>query len=89
MFEESQCNPNDGVCLEFRKWKGSKRLCITAYSSGNGPNGWEENYNVTPFEEWSGEQRVQMLRHVPDLFGNAVNQIKRFVEQTKDEEGQK
>lgn len=87
-FAQSQHCPDDCVCLEFRKWKGYKRLCITSYWSGSGPDGWEEGEDVTPFEEWSGEQRVQMLLHVPDLFQNAVKQVKAFIDKTKDEENQ-
>lgn len=82
-YFEDECNPGNNDCLEFRKWKGAKRLCIAAYSAGSGPYGWEENCDVTPYDEWSGEQRVAMLRHVPGLFQAAAKQTQAFVDQTK------
>jgi len=77
---------HEWISLEFRKWKGAKRLCVTYHSEGNGPNGWDESEEVTPFEEWSGEQRVDMLRHVPGLFKSAVKQVQHFIDRTKDVE---
>ena len=76
----------EGVYLEYRKWKGIKRICIVSCWFEHSHYGMEMAEDVTPYEEWSGEQRVDMLRHVPDLFRVAVEQVKRFVEQTKDEE---
>jgi hypothetical protein len=76
--------PVEWARLEFRKWKGAKRLCITSYTGH--PQGGDETCEVIPFEEWSGEQRVQMLQHVPDLFENAVKEIRQFIEKTQEEE---
>jgi hypothetical protein len=76
-------NPEDRWCIEFRKYNGSKRICFTIYYGSNGPYGWEEECDVTPYDEWSGEQRVEMLKYVPDLFEAAEKQVKEFIEQTK------
>ncbi len=81
-YLEDECNPENKDCLEFRKWKGSKRLCIAEYSAGNGPHGWDESCDVTPYDEWSTEQRLRMLRYVPALFQAAVKQTQDFVDQT-------
>lgn len=60
--------------LEWRKWKGSKRICIVSYSGSPDGEG-----NVTPFEEWSAEERIDMLRCVPRLFESAIGQTKAFI----------
>ncbi len=62
--------------LEFRKWNGSKRIC----KSYCDPSYEEE---ITPYEEWSAEDRVNMIQHVPGLFREAEKQVKAFIEKTK------
>ena len=67
------------LCFEWRKWKGARRLCIVSYHLPT------DETDVTPYEEWSGEQRVEILKHVPALFAAAEKGIKEFIEQTKEE----
>lgn len=63
------------VCLEWRKWRGAKRLCIVEYYDYIG-----ENVDVTPYEEWSGEDRCNLLDSVPKLFARAAQCTKEFIE---------
>jgi hypothetical protein len=70
----------DSVALEWRKWKGSKRVCITSYGYEHADGDMHETEDVTPFEEWSAEQRLDMLEHVPGLFEAAFVQTKQFIE---------
>lgn len=63
--------------LEWRKYKGTRRFCITHY--------WyevaiqEDRENIIPFEEWSTEQKIDFLNHLPSLLKNAESQIKKFL----------
>lgn len=66
--------------LEWRKWNGKKRFCISMYAH------LMEVETVTPFEEWSAEQRIAMLSFIPELFESAEKQIKAFIDKTRDEE---
>jgi hypothetical protein len=68
-------------CLDFRKHKGKKRICTAMYSF-NSQTG-DEEIDVTPYEEWSGEQRVELLTHVPKLFAEAEKKTKEFIEKTQ------
>ena len=79
-FDQNAYGP-ECTALEWRKWKGSKRICIVSYFVENTPDGPEDTWQVTPYEEWSGEQRLAMLRHVPALFEAAEKQTKKFVSQ--------
>lgn len=73
--------------LEWRKWRGKKRFCITFYGMEMDSSGdYTEIEEVTPYEEWSAEQRIEMLQHVPGLFNTAVNQVKGFIDKTRDKE---
>lgn len=73
--------------FEWRKWLGKKRFCITSYGWVTDPNeGLMESSEVTPFEEWSADQRLDMLRHVPEIFKSAEEQLKLFIDRTRDEE---
>ena len=85
-FDEDDYSPENYLALEWRKWNGSKRICIVSYYMESGPEGPEEASSTTPYEEWSGEQRVEMLQHIPKLFEAAVAQTKSFIERTKDKE---
>lgn len=78
--EDPECPPNC-TALEFVRWKGEKRICIVTYSMQNTPYGPDEVREVTPYEEWGGEQRIDMLQHVPGLFKKAVEVTKQFIEQ--------
>ena len=77
---------HSSTSLEWRKWRGKKRFCITYWCCGQTEVGYEEHEDVTPYEEWSAEQRVDMLRYVEHLFENAPKQIQRFIDKTQDEE---
>jgi len=70
------------INLEWKKWKGKRRICLVSHLQGNGPEGWEEDETVTPYEEWGGELRINMLQYVPKLFEAAVEQTKAFIEKT-------
>lgn len=83
--------PEDHGCysqLEWRKCQGKKKVCIVWHSRGNGPYGYEETEEVTPYEEWSGGQRIEMLQHVPNLFVAAAKQTKEFIAKTRNQEGE-
>jgi hypothetical protein len=84
-YWESDYCPADCTALEFKKWKGSKRICLVSYGLEQTPYGQDVSSVTTPYDEWSGEQRVEMLEHVPGLFEAAVKQTKDFIERTKDE----
>ena len=66
--------------LEWRKLSGQRRICDTSYIFDAG--GPREDH-VKPYEEWSGQQRADLIEHVPDLFRVAEKQIKEFIEATK------
>ena len=83
-FSESPYNSYDYVRLEWRKWKGKKRICVVSCYMQDTPDGPDEMETVTPYDEWSGEQRIAMLQHVPDLFDAAAEQIKTFISRTID-----
>lgn len=74
---------NHWVNLSWRKWKGKKRICIVSHHEGNGPDGYEIEEIVTPYEEWGGELRISMLQHVPKLFDAAIEQTKAFIAKTQ------
>lgn len=71
--------------LEWRKWKGSKRLCTAV----NFFNGQDELEDVTPFEEWGAEHKLEMLKHVPGLFKDAAVQTERFIKRINGKGGAK
>lgn len=85
-FSEDVTDPNTNTCLEWRKWNGSKRLCIVEHWLESTPYGPEGREEVIPYEEWSGEQRIEMLEHIPELFKAAERQIKEFIDKTKSTE---
>lgn len=74
-------------CLEWRKWKGSWRLCFVSYDFDNSRG--EEIREVVPYEEWSAEHRLNLLKHVPSLFNDAVKQTKEFISRAKSPEVKK
>ncbi len=84
IFAENPYHAPDYVRLEWRKWKGKKRICIVSHHLVDTPDGPEEGETVTPYDEWGGEQRVDMLQHVPKLFEAAVKQTKAFIARTRE-----
>jgi len=74
----------DSLGLEWRKWKGKKRICVVSCYLADTPFGPEEAETVTPYDEWGGEQRVNMLKHVPKLFEAAAKQTKAFIARTQE-----
>lgn len=76
-------HPEDFMCLVWKKWNGKKRICIEVHIFD--PNNQYSEYSVTttPYDEWSGEQRIEMLQHVPGLFEAAEKQTKKFIDKTK------
>jgi len=79
---EGEDHGNYRLNLEWRKWKGKKRICIVEWVFGCTPYGPEESETVTPYDEWSGEQRIQMLEYVPQLFEAAAKRTKEFIAKT-------
>ena len=65
--------------LEFRKWKGSKRVCLS-YCDPHDSSAQLETY---PLDEWSAEERLEMLKHVPGLFSEAEKATRKFVESVR------
>lgn len=76
LWESDSCM--ESRCLEYRKYSGKKRICLTYYSI----HSQSEECDITPYDEWSGEQRVDMLKHVPNLFERATAQTKEFIAKT-------
>ncbi|WP_428305001.1 hypothetical protein [Lacipirellula sp.] len=74
-------NCDQSYRLDFRKHAGKKRICTGIYYFN--PNTGDEEVDVTPYEEWSGEQRVELLRHVPALFEEAAKAVKEFIQKTQ------
>lgn len=66
------------ACLEWRRWKGTRRLCVVEYSELSEL----AEIDVTPYEEWSGEQRLTLLQHVPELFERAAEITRDFVDRS-------
>jgi len=78
-------SPERSVDLEWRKWRGKFRFCYT-YNDYEYDQYLDEHVateDVTPFDEWGAERKVEMLKHIPALFENAARQISEFVEKTK------
>lgn len=69
---------DDYSCLEYKKVNGKKRVCITQYRDAGTDI---ERVSTTPYEEWSVEQRMSMLDHVPGLFESAQALMKKFIAQ--------
>ena len=83
-FDEDPYHAPDCIRLEWRKCNGKKRLCIVSCYMQMTPDGPEWDANVTPYEEWGGEQRINMLKHVPKLFEAAAKQTKAFIAKTEE-----
>lgn len=71
--------------LEWRKWKGGKRICYVTHYLEMTPIGPEAAEDITPYEEWGAELRLDMLKHVPALFEAAVRQTKAFIARAHEE----
>jgi len=67
--------------IEWRKWNGKKRICIVKSYEDD-----EELTAVIPYEEWSAEQRINILEHVPKLFKAAAEQTKAFIAKAQRQE---
>lgn len=82
-YDECDWDPENFACLSWKKWNGKRRVCKEVHFFD--PNRPHSNYEITttPYDEWSGEQRAELLKHVPGLFKAAEAQIKKFIEQTK------
>ena len=78
-YSENERDPEQYMTLEWRKWKGGRKLCTVYHHYEHSYNGLESAEDVTPYDEWSAEHRAEMLRHVPALFKAAEEQVKAFV----------
>lgn len=81
-----QYAPADYSCLVWRKWNGKKRICIehNFFNPNLEYSGSDFEVTTIPYEEWSGEMRIEMLEHVPGLFAAAAEETKEFIAKTQD-----
>lgn len=79
-FDFGNYDSPEQSCLVWQKWNGKKRLCIQHDVMSPNSKFTEFDRTITPYEEWSGEQRIAMLQHVPGLFAAAEEATKRFIE---------
>jgi len=84
-YSYNDLNPEEHTCFIWKKWNGKKRVCIEVhiFNPNNPYSDSDFEVTTTPYEEWSGEQRIKMLEHVPGLFEAAEKQTKEFIEKTK------
>ena len=83
-YDEDEWHPENSYCLVWKKWNGKKRICTESHIFAPGSNPYSDyDVTTTPYDEWSGPQRINMLAHVPGLFQAAEKQTKEFIEQTK------
>jgi hypothetical protein len=77
--------PDDSAYLVWKKWNGKKRICLEFHSFNPNNDNPFSDYDVktTPYEEWSGQQRLDMLKHVPGLFDAAAKATQDFINKTK------
>ena len=76
----------DYQCLCWKKWNGKNRICHEAHLFHGGQNPLHDSdfdVTTTPYEEWSGQRRIDMLNHVPGLFEAAADQTKEFIQKTR------
>lgn len=89
-YSECEHDPTQYHTLDWRKMKGGKRLCSVYHRLNVDRNGEEEEYeDVTPFEEWSAETKLELLNHVPGLFKAALKQTEAFVNKIHGKGGSK
>lgn len=82
-YDECDFAPDNFSCLTWKKWNGKKRICIEVYYYNPNNPASEHEVQTTPYEEWSGEERIRMLAHVPELFKAAEEQTKAFISKTQ------
>ena len=83
-FNEDEFNPENFCSLVWKKWNGKKRICIEVHIFDPNANPFSDyDVTTTPYDEWSGQQRVDMLQHVPGLFEAAEKQTKAFIDKIK------
>lgn len=76
--------PGEWMRLELQKSGKRKRLYIVRYWWDALPSGEPtQTYSSSPYEEWSGDQRIWAMEYVPKLFEAAAKQTKEFIERTK------
>ena len=82
-------SPESSINLEWRKWRGKFRFCYTYHDHEHDEylDEYVATENVTPYDEWGAERKVEMLEHVPALFENAAKQITDFIERTNSKGG--
>jgi hypothetical protein len=82
------CSEVDLHRLVWKKWNGKKRICIEVHSFNpdNGDPYSDFDVTTTPYEEWSGQQRIEMLEHVPGLFDAAVKATQIFIAKAMNQE---
>ena len=74
---------HDSECLVWKKWNGKKRICIESHQLFPSDSGPADDVTTTPYEEWSGEQRISMLGFVPGLFKAAAKVTEGFIAMAK------
>ncbi|WP_372715960.1 hypothetical protein [Novipirellula sp.] len=84
-----QYNPgdDDGLYLEWRRYKGEKQFCLTGFHREFERYGDDLNVrdieDITPYSQWSAEQKLDNLHYVKKLLECAPKQIERFVKRAK------
>ena len=77
----------DYGAIEWRKHNGKKRLCLTDYTAIGPTQEFCYSEAITPFEEWSMEQKVNFLRNVPNFFEMATKQVEQFLKKALEASG--
>lgn len=75
-------NSGDSSCLVWHKFGGKRRICIehNIFNPNNGDPESDWEVITVPYEEWSGSQRIEMLKHVPGLFKAALDATRKFID---------
>ena len=84
-YSTDDYHPEDSSCLVWKKWNGKKRICLEfhSFNPNNGNPYSDYEVRTTPYEEWSGPQRIDMLEHVPGLFDAAVKATQEFINKSQ------
>lgn len=83
-------DPSSYAGIAWKKINGSRRICSITDNEETDRNGEPFcSEAVTPYEEWSAEFRLEMLKHVPGLFKAAAKQTEEFIDRIHGKGGAK
>ncbi len=78
------------MAISWRKVNGTKRICSVRGNEVRSDDGSPEFIeDVVPYEEWSAQQRLAMLEHVPGLFRAATKATEEFIKKVHGKGGGK